>query len=280
MSLIQSASSTRKRRIVEVIVLVPLLACANLLLGPVLRTQAQRQAENQKQALALMHQANEFLVKLKELAPPAFGLAVCAASGAPVDELIQRLAPFELESVNSKLANDPNNLAQLTLRAHLLKIIGKQKEQLADLDRILSLQPNNTWALSERVDAFANLGRFVEAQEALEVESKIHHDFHNIDQQAYYNQFKRQAYISIGLSEYRRALAIYKLIDSQGYGSPEVFCGMAAAKRALGDDEEAWKDIGRARKIDPTYCLHWAGPRDPGHHEEPCSKPTRRLSCY
>lgn len=268
MSLTRRAGETRKRRVQELAFLIALVACAALILTPILRRQARERAEQEARAEALFNQAMEFAGKVKRMAPPAAGLAYRAACGAQPDELIERMLPFELEGVNGRLAEDPNNVELLFERVDILRQMNRPQELLADLSQILSHDPGNSRALEQRANLLAAQGQYAAAARDLQA----------ITDDEWGDPWL-QAYVYVGIGKNQEALDTYNALIDNGCGdSPEEYWGRAMAKRAMGDEDSALEDLRLARELDPSFCLHWpnAPHGDPGVHEQPCSKPAWR----
>jgi tetratricopeptide (TPR) repeat protein len=157
MSLPRSAGTTRRRRTLEILVLLALVACLALVLGPIAREKAREHAQRQARAEEILNQANSVASKVRRLAPAYVGVTYSAAAGAPLGEILEKMAPIEIESLNEQLVADPNNVELLAERARLHEQARNPQARLADLDRILTLQPDDGWIRQQRDELWEEL---------------------------------------------------------------------------------------------------------------------------
>ena len=91
-----------------------------------------------------------------------------AATQLAMNSLMLRDAPGALEALDEILAEDPDDVGALLLHAEALAATRRMHDEvLADVERILELDPGNVSALGHRVVAYLGLERIDEARETL-----------------------------------------------------------------------------------------------------------------
>jgi hypothetical protein len=162
MSSSRLAGTSRRRRAIEVALILTLVACVTLVLGPFAKAQARERAEREAHARALLDRATAAGQDFRRLAPAAVGIAYSAAQG-DYFQVFEKMAPFELDELNEQLLSDPENTALLMRRSQAYNIVGDHLAELADLNRILELEPHSDWAREKRDEVLKRVGRSLEA---------------------------------------------------------------------------------------------------------------------
>lgn len=241
---------------VELVVIIGLVACLGVWLAPSRSERSRELTPEELRARQLMDKATATGSKFARLAPAAAGVVVSAATGDPF-AVIKKMAPIEIEQLNERLAENPENTQLLLERSRLQALAGNLEASVADLTWVLNVAGESAHLRLRRADLYLRLGRYHEALADNRVATSL--------EQSWKSQYQL-AEISIGLGRFQEALSLY-----QDLGTEEddftVAWGLGAAYRGLGEEEKAQTYFRQARRLAPGYCRHWKTSPDPGSHE-------------
>lgn len=262
MSISKSGPRKHHRRILELSVLLSIVAGLTLVFSPSRQREREELAEKQARAQEMMDRATLAGEKFARVAPAAAGVAVSAVSGAGPFELMQKMAPLEIEELNERLADDPDNPDLLRERARLYEYIGDYEAALVDIEKVQRDAIASADLLLQRARLLASLGRYSDALRNNRTAATLEPG----------ERCQTQlAEIYIGLGRYQESLEIYGELEPRDASS---LWGQGAAYRGLGDNDRAESYFEQSRILSPSYCRHWKGTVDPGHHEGPHYIPT------
>lgn len=256
MSMSRKATSTRRRRVLEVALLLGLAACLAVALSPMWKAQEQERADRRARAQAMLDGANETVATLGRVAPAVVGVTFTAVSGGPPGQLLRSMAPLEIEEATQALKRDPTDQGSLIRRGELYLTTEQYEKAVADFSRALEGKAVYE-ALCGRSTALARLGRFEEALS--DATAAVECDEASYSEDA----FLALGYVYVGLRQDEKAVEAYgKALEI--YDDEQAYYGRGVALRRLGRLAEAERDFAKARVYDPNFRVSWNVPDDPG----------------
>ncbi len=167
------------------------------------------------------------------------------ASAAMVAGDLERAAAFYSEALDSGSLPSSYKVLALTRRSSIHGRAGRDEAAIADLDRALEIEPNNTFALMKRGSTFLEQGKFSRAvqdyRRALEIDPTMI--------EAYYG--RALAYGQ--MDEHARSIEDYNRISSLDPDFSAAYFNRALAYELLGDMDRATREYATLYALDPDF---------------------------
>ncbi len=220
MSILSRPHQVRKRRALEALAVLSLVACGALLMRPDGKTKDAAAAATPTPAVA---------------------------SSSGTSWLRGGLRKSVTAKLDARLKADPEDSEALFERSLLHRNAGNSTEELADLNRCIETKKSPMGgAHARRARLLAEQGRYHEAEDDLDEADLSFADTGNTD-----------AYVMIGRGQYEDALAMTDILLKFDSDNKELLYIRATALSDLDRSDEAEKAFDEVYKIDPDYELTW-----------------------
>jgi len=157
----------------------------------------------------------------------------------------ERAAAFYSEALDSGSLPSSYQVLALTRRSSIQSRAGREEAAIADLDRALEIEPNNTFALLKRGSTYLEQGKFSRAvqdyRRALEIDPTMI--------EAYYG--RALAYGQ--MDEHARSIEDYNRISSLDPDFSAAYFNRALAYEFMGDMDRATREYATLYALDPDF---------------------------
>lgn len=149
----------------------------------------------------------------------------------------------KVQTFTNRIKDVPNDVYAILGRSYVFKELGMTEEYLADIEQVLSIEPNNIAALNQKADYLQSKGKFDDALALTKKSLKINNSIDNVE--ALFIEGKSL----MGLDENKKALATFNKVIEMDFTVYDAYYYRGICHQELGNLDEACKNFELAAKM-------------------------------